>query len=64
MFSTVAGNNLLYKGAALYATTTAFAAFWLTVRQPIQAGKEGPYNVHRVLRQGRRIPWRRLPKAL
>ncbi|KAF7187786.1 15-hydroxyprostaglandin dehydrogenase [NAD(+)] [Pseudocercospora fuligena] len=47
MFSTIAGNNLLYKGAALYATTTAFAAFWLTVRQPIQAGKEGPYNVHR-----------------
>lgn len=64
MFSTIVSPNMLYKGAALYATTTAFAAFWLTLRLPVQAGKEGPYNVHRVVRQGRRIPWRRLPKAL
>ena len=64
MFSTVAGNNLLYKGAALYATTTAFAAFWIGLRLPVQNNKAGPFNYHKLLKQGRRVPWRRLPQVV
>ena len=64
MISNVAGSNLLYKGAALYATTTAFVAFWVGLRMPLQNNKAGPYNYHKVLKQGRRIPWRRLPKMV
>ncbi|KAK4542636.1 hypothetical protein LTR36_006685 [Oleoguttula mirabilis] len=38
MFST----KILYSGAALYATTTAFAAVWISLALPIQHKTVGP----------------------
>lgn len=64
MFATPAGNKLLYTGAAAYATCTAFAAFWVGVRLPVQHNKAGPFNYHKIVKAGRRVPWRRLPRAL
>lgn len=57
-------SKVLYSGAALFATTSAFTATWISLALPIQHNKVGPYNYHRVAKAGRRIPWRRLPKAL
>lgn len=64
MFATPAGNKLLYTGAAAYATCTAFAAFWVGLRLPIQSNKTGPYNYHKLIKAGRRVPWRRLPRVV
>ncbi|KAK3071064.1 hypothetical protein LTR53_009324 [Teratosphaeriaceae sp. CCFEE 6253] len=64
MFTT----KVLYSGAALYATTTAFCAAWVCYALPAQHNKVGPFNYHRVGKASRRgierVPWRRLPKAL
>merc|ERR1712080_285280 len=51
----------LYQSACLYASVTAFSATWIALALPIQHGKAGPFNYHRAIRQGRRIPWRRIP---
>jgi hypothetical protein len=56
--------KVLYSGAALYATTTAFVAVWISLALPIQHNKAGPFNYHRLVKGARRIPWRRLPRAL
>lgn len=64
MFATPAGTKLLYTGAAAYATCTAFAAFWVGLRLPVQHNKAGPFNYHKLIKAGRRVPWRRLPRAL
>ncbi|GAB7362035.1 hypothetical protein MBLNU230_g2069t1 [Neophaeotheca triangularis] len=53
-------SQMLYSGAACYASVSAFAAFWLTLRMPVQANTQGPYNYHRAIRAGRRVPWKRL----
>lgn len=58
------GTKLLYSGAALYASTTAFAAVWISLALPVQHNTVGPYNFHRMLKGARRVPWRRLPRAL
>lgn len=58
------GGNKLFAAATLYGTTTAFAAVWVAIFLPVQAGTVGPYNYHRVIKAGRRIPWRRLPKVV
>ncbi|WPG98841.1 Hypothetical protein R9X50_00163900 [Acrodontium crateriforme] len=57
-------SKMLFGAAGLYASATAFTAVWISMALPIQHGKTGPYNVHRVIKQGRRIPWKRLPKAI
>ncbi|KAM0720912.1 hypothetical protein Q7P37_003197 [Cladosporium fusiforme] len=48
----------LYQSACMYASVTAFSATWVALALPIQHGKAGPFNYHRAIRQGRRIPWR------
>lgn len=58
------GTKTLYSAAAIYGTTTAFAAFWVTLALPVQSNKAGPFNYHHLLKAGRRIPWRRLPRVL
>jgi len=60
MFTT----KTLYSGAALYASTSAFMAAWICLALPVRHNTVGPYNYHRVLKAGRRVPWRRLPKVL
>jgi len=64
MFST----QVLYSGAALYATTSAFCAAWVCYALPAQHNRVGPFNYHflgRRLGKGiERVPWRRLPKVL
>ena len=50
--------------SALYATTSAFAAAWVCLALPVRHNTVGPYNYHAVLKAGRRIPWKRLPKAI
>ena len=66
MFTTKA----IYSGAALYATTTAFAAVWITLALPIRHNTVGPYNYHglgkRIERFGEktRMPWKRLARVL
>lgn len=50
----------LYAGAALYASTTALAAAWISLKLPVQSNTVGPYNYHRVLKAGRLMPWRRI----
>lgn len=57
-------SKVLYSGAALYATTTAFAAVWISLALPIQHKTVGPYNYHRLAKRAARLPWKRLPKAL
>ncbi|KAH9844784.1 hypothetical protein Tdes44962_MAKER01331 [Teratosphaeria destructans] len=60
MFTTKA----LYQGAAIYGTTTAFCAAWVCFALPVQHGKVGPFNYHRIAKRAARLPWRRLPRAL
>jgi len=50
----------LYQGACLYGSVSAFAATWVALALPIQHNKVGPFNYHRAIKQGRRVPWRRL----
>jgi hypothetical protein len=59
-------SKLLYSLSALYATTTAFAAFWIGIRLPLQHDTVGPYRYHRALKwgMGRRGLWRRVPRLL
>ena len=52
----------LYKGACLYASVTAFSATWIALALPVQHGKTGPFNYHRVAKKAGRIPWRRIPR--
>lgn len=52
----------LFTSAALYASCTSFAAFWVAFGLPFQHNTHGPYNYHRVIRHGSRIPWRRVPR--
>lgn len=63
MFGNISAAKL-YTGAAAYATVTGFTAFWVGLKLPVQNNKQGPYNYHRILKAGRRVPWRRLPRAL
>ena len=51
----------LYQSACLYASVTAFSATWVALALPIQHGKAGPFNYHRAIKRGARIPWRRIP---
>ena len=51
----------LYQSACVYASVTAFSATWVALALPIQHGKVGPYNYHRAIKRGARIPWRRIP---
>jgi hypothetical protein len=51
----------MYQSACLYASVTAFSATWIAVALPIQHGKAGPFNYHRAIKRGARIPWRRIP---
>ena len=51
----------LYQSACLYASVTAFSATWVAIALPIQHGKAGPFNYHRAIKRGARIPWRRIP---
>jgi len=62
MFTT----KVLYSGAALYATTTAFAAVWISLALPIQHGRVGPFNYHGLAKrvEKSRMPWKRLARAL
>jgi hypothetical protein len=52
--------RLLFTGAAAYASATAFTAFWISLKLPLQNNTIGPYNYHRLLKAGRRVPWRRI----
>lgn len=45
----------------MYASVTAFSATWVALALPIQHGKAGPFNYHRAIKRGARIPWRRIP---
>jgi len=54
------GSKVLYSGAAVYATSTALLAAAVTLRIPFQHNTIGPYNYHRVVKAGARIPWRRI----
>jgi hypothetical protein len=51
----------LYQSACVYASVTAFSATWVALALPIQHGKVGPFNYHRAIKRGARIPWRRIP---
>ena len=51
---------ILYSGAAAYASVTAFSAVWISLALPIQHNKVGPFNYHKAIKAGRRVPWRRL----
>ena len=51
----------LYQSACVYASVTAFSATWVALALPIQHGKVGPFNYHRAIKRGARIPWRRFP---
>jgi hypothetical protein len=51
----------LYQSACVYASVTAFSATWVALALPIQHGKAGPFNYHRAIKKGGRIPWRRIP---
>ncbi|SMR48851.1 unnamed protein product [Zymoseptoria tritici ST99CH_1A5] len=66
MFSTPAGTKILYNGAAFFGTCSAFAAFWVGVRLPVQHNKQGPYHYHRLAKAAaRKAPYlRRLPKMV
>jgi hypothetical protein len=61
-------SKVLYSSAALYASTSAFAAAWVCYALPATHNKVGPFNYHRVGKASRkgieRVPWKRLPKAL
>ncbi|KAK5674460.1 hypothetical protein LTS10_012848 [Elasticomyces elasticus] len=57
MFTTkamFAGPKALYSGAALYASTTAFAAAWVCYALPATHNKVGPFNYHRVGKASRK----------
>lgn len=51
----------MYQSACMYASVTAFSATWVALALPIQHGKAGPFNYHRAIKRGARIPWRRIP---
>ncbi|KAK6439001.1 hypothetical protein LTR95_004787 [Oleoguttula sp. CCFEE 5521] len=50
----------LQHTAAVYASVTGFSAFWVCVALPMRHERVGPYNYHRAIKAGRRIPWRRM----
>ncbi len=62
--SKMISSRVLYSGAAIYATTSAFVAGAIAFRLPVQHNTVGPYNYHRLFKAGRRIPWRRLTRSL
>jgi hypothetical protein len=59
-YFTMISSRLLYTSAAVYATTTSLIAGTVTVKLPFQHNTVGPYNYHRLVKAGRRVPWRRL----
>jgi hypothetical protein len=50
----------LYTGAAAFATASALLAATVSIKLPFQHNTVGPYNYHRLIKAGRRVPWRRL----
>ncbi|KAK4918421.1 hypothetical protein LTR49_013813 [Elasticomyces elasticus] len=49
-----APGKVLYSSAALYASTTAFAAAWVCYALPATHNKVGPFNYHRVGKASRK----------